>query len=30
MILDSLERVLVANGLITAFVFVGGLVWCRM
>lgn len=27
MILDSLERVLVANGLITAFVFVGGLVW---
>ena len=27
MILDSLERVLAANGLITAFVFVGGLVW---
>ena len=27
MILDSLVRVLAANGLITAFVFVGGLVW---
>ena len=27
MILDSLARVMSANGLITAFVFVGGLVW---
>jgi malonate transporter MadM subunit len=27
MILDALERVLVANGLITAFMFVGALVW---